>query len=48
MKEAWRYWASAFKNGDRLFLELSRTKSIAKYSAAIERFFQKQNGLYKA
>lgn len=40
MKEVWRYWAKAFKRGDRLFSKLSRTKSIKKYSVIVEQFFR--------
>ena len=40
MKEVWRYWIKAFEGGDRLFLELSRTKSVKNYLTTIEQFLQ--------
>lgn len=40
MKEVWRYWVKALEGGDRLFRELSRTKSVKKYSATVEQFFR--------
>lgn len=44
MKEMWKYWKNAFEGGDRLFLEISRTKSIKKYSDTAEKFFSKNPG----
>ena len=40
MKEVWWYWVKAFEGGERLFLKLSRTKSVRQYSATIEQFFR--------
>jgi tRNA-dihydrouridine synthase B len=41
MKEVWWYWVKAFEGGNRLFLELSRTKSLPKYLHTIDKFFEK-------
>lgn len=41
MKEIWKYWNPAFKEGTRLFIELSRAKTVKKYSFIIDRFFAK-------
>ncbi|MBF0216830.1 MAG: tRNA-dihydrouridine synthase family protein [Candidatus Omnitrophica bacterium] len=35
MKEAWEYWSGAMKDGETLFLEISRAKSLKQYHAAI-------------
>jgi tRNA-dihydrouridine synthase len=35
MKEAWEYWSVAMKDGEALFLEISRAKTLKQYLAAI-------------
>ena len=39
MKENWRYWVMAFKTGERLFLEITRTKTADQYKRTVDKFF---------
>ena len=45
MKELWFYWSKAFLLGEEVYLKISRVKSLDKYAAVTEAFFQKNDSL---
>ncbi|MDP8298552.1 MAG: tRNA-dihydrouridine synthase family protein [Candidatus Tantalella remota] len=42
MKEKWRFWVQAYEGGDRLFLEISKAKTVDEYRTCVDKFFSKK------